>query len=58
MKQVQHKTGRSDPPSKQEISKAIKELKTGKIPGIHNLPPEVFKQDPNISAKILHTYNL
>lgn len=42
------------PPSKQEIIKAIRELKNGKSPGFDNLPPEVFKKDPITSANILH----
>lgn len=43
-----------DPPTKQEIVKAVRELKNGKAPGNDNLPPEVFKQDPITSANILH----
>ncbi|KAI5712725.1 hypothetical protein M8J75_010736 [Diaphorina citri] len=45
---------RDSPPSKSEIIKAIKELKNGKAPGIDNLPPEIFKQTPDITANILH----
>uniref|UniRef100_A0A8D9ACT3 Craniofacial development protein 2 n=2 Tax=Cacopsylla melanoneura TaxID=428564 RepID=A0A8D9ACT3_9HEMI len=44
-----------EPPTKNEIQRAIKELKNGKAPGIDNLPPEIFKQHPSITADILHT---
>ncbi|KAL1445995.1 hypothetical protein WDU94_003677 [Cyamophila willieti] len=43
-----------EPPTKIEIQRAIKELKNGKAPGIDNLPPEIFKQYPSITADILH----
>lgn len=41
-------------PTKAEIIKAIKVLKTGKSSGIDNLPPEVFKFTPGLTAEILH----
>lgn len=42
-----------DPPTRNQIIEAIKALKAGKAAGIDNLPPEVFKLDPELTAEIL-----
>ncbi|CAG2201722.1 unnamed protein product [Mytilus edulis] len=44
----------TDPPSKQEIQKAIKSLKNKKAPGIDQLNAELFKIDPVLAADTLH----
>ena len=41
------------PPSKREIVNAIKAMKNGKAAGADNIPAEVLKADPYISAHIL-----
>jgi len=41
------------PPSKREIVDAIKAMKNGKAAGADNIPAEVLKVDPYISADIL-----
>ena len=43
----------TDPPDKQEIIAAIKNLKNGTASGQDNLNAELFKADPELSAKIL-----
>ncbi|XP_068083456.1 uncharacterized protein [Anabrus simplex] len=43
-----------EPPTKQEIVKAIKHLKNGKAPGLDNVIPEAFKTNPEVSADLLH----
>ena len=43
----------TDPPNKQEIIAAIKTLKNSKAPGQDNLNAELFKADPELSARIL-----
>ena len=43
----------TDPPNKQEIIAAIKTLKNNKAPGQDNLNAELFKADPELSARIL-----
>ena len=44
----------TDPPSKQEIQKAIKSLKNKKAPGTDQLNAELFKIDPVQAANTLH----
>jgi hypothetical protein len=41
------------PPSKREIVNAIKAMKNGKAAGADNIPAEVLKADPYMSADIL-----
>jgi hypothetical protein len=41
------------PPSKREIINAIKVMKNGKAAGADNIPAEVLKADPYMSADIL-----
>uniref|UniRef100_A0A8D8XXM4 Craniofacial development protein 2 n=1 Tax=Cacopsylla melanoneura TaxID=428564 RepID=A0A8D8XXM4_9HEMI len=43
----------SNPPSRSEIIKAVKDLKNGKSPGIDNIPPEVLKACPETTAAML-----
>lgn len=43
------------PPSKQEIITAIKSLKNGEVPGQDNLNTELFKDDPELTSKILQS---
>ena len=43
----------TDPPDKEEIIAAIKNLKNGKTLGQDNLNAELFKANPELSAKIL-----
>ena len=40
-------------PSKEEIVKAIKNLKSGKAAGPDNIPPEALKVDPHTTAGLL-----
>ena len=42
------------PPTKTEIMKAIKEIKSGKAPGADNIEPEILKANPELTADILH----
>ena len=42
------------PPTKQETTKAIKSLKTGKAPGPDGIPPEALKADIQTSTDMLH----
>lgn len=46
--------GNEDPPSKDEIVRAVKELKNHKAPGMDNIPAELFKVDPDAAAHALH----
>ena len=41
-----------EPPTKEEIIKAIGELKNGKAPGSDNLCAELFKTDPSFTANV------
>ena len=42
-----------EPPTKDEIIRAIKSLKNNKAPGIDNISPEMLKADPKlISGKL------
>lgn len=43
-----------DPPTKAEIIKAIKSLKTGKAPGPDGIPPEALKANTATTAEMLH----
>ena len=43
-----------DTPTRAEILKAIKTLKNHKAPGEDGLPPEVYKQCPEVTAEQLH----
>jgi hypothetical protein len=43
-------------PTKEEIKIALKPLKTGKAPGLDNIPLEILKVDLEISAEILHHF--
>ena len=43
-----------DTPTRAEILKAIKTLKNHKAPGEDGLPPELYKQCPEITAEQLH----
>jgi exonuclease III len=44
---------RTDPPSKAEIVKALKDLKTNKAAGIDGIPAELLKADIDVTAEIL-----
>ncbi|XP_059175602.1 uncharacterized protein LOC131955489 [Physella acuta] len=44
----------TDPPTKLETIRAIKNMKNGKAAGPDGIPPEALKADPAISADILH----
>ena len=44
----------TNPPSKAEISKAIKSLKSGKAAGPDGIPPEALKADVQTSTEMLH----
>ncbi|XP_076101178.1 uncharacterized protein LOC143070963 [Mytilus galloprovincialis] len=44
----------TDPPSKEEITKAIKSMKSGKAAGIDGLQAELLKADINTATAILH----
>jgi hypothetical protein len=44
----------TDPPSKLEIQKAIKDLKNKKVPGTYQLNAELFKIDSVLAADTLH----
>jgi hypothetical protein len=41
-------------PTKAEIRQALKEQKNGKAPGIDSIPPEVLKQDLDVTVEVLH----
>jgi hypothetical protein len=41
-------------PSKTEIKQAIQNLKTAKVSGPDNIPPEAMKANPYLTANILH----
>ena len=41
------------PPTKAEITKAIKSIKNGKAAGPDGIPPEALKADPTVSAEML-----
>ena len=43
-----------NPPSKTEITKAIKSLKSGKAAGPDGIPPEALKADIQTSTDMLH----
>ena len=43
----------TDPPTKDEIKKAIKAMKSGKAPGIDNINAELLKVDIETSATVL-----
>ena len=43
----------TDPPSKAEVIKAIKSLKSGKAAGPDGIPPEALKTDPQTAAEML-----
>ena len=43
----------SNPPTKSEIMKALKEIKNGKAAGIDEIPAEILKADVDMTAKIL-----
>ena len=42
------------PPTKNEVSKAIKSLKSGKTAGPDGIPPEALKADVQTSTEIIH----
>ena len=44
----------SEPPSKKEINIAIKQLRSGKAPGIDNIAPELLLVDPESVTNTLH----
>ena len=44
----------TDPPSKLEIQKVIKDLKNKKVPGTYQLNAELFKIDSVLAADTLH----
>lgn len=43
----------SEPPTRAEICKAVKEMKNGKSPGIDHIPAEVLKANPETTADIM-----
>ena len=43
-----------DTPTRTKIPKAIKTLKNHKAPGEDSLPPELYKQCPEITAEQFH----
>jgi len=43
-----------NPPTKAEVSKAIKSLKSGKAAGPDGIPPEALKADVQTSTEMLH----
>lgn len=45
---------KTNAPSKEEVIKAIKDLKNGKAPGIDNIAPEILKMCPETTANTLH----
>ncbi len=46
-----------EPPSLDEIQKAIKCLKSGRAPGVDGLPPDLFKTDnPSLIQDLHHLY--
>ena len=41
-------------PSVEEIKRAIKQIKSGKSPGLDNIPPETLKVEIDVTAAALH----
>ena len=44
------------PPSKSEISSAIKSIPSGKPPGIDGIPAEFYKSNPYMAAEVYNPY--
>ena len=44
----------TNPPTKAEVSKAIKSLKSGKAAGTDGIPPEALEADVQTSTEMLH----
>jgi hypothetical protein len=41
------------PPNNDETKKALKNTKNGKAPGLDNMPPELLKEDTDLTENIL-----
>lgn len=45
---------RTAPPSKKEVTDAVKAMKNGKAAGVDSIPAEVLKADTSLTVQYLH----